>query len=184
MIRKVRKFRPAVGEAKLEERVVLSVAPAAIHIAARNVTYRVMGRFTQVDFVWDTAAKTVTFNSRAAGTIRGLGSFNVSGIFNNVAYNKAGQINGTITLTSSTDSASTLVFAVRGPSPGASPRGPVTTQENLRLTSATGQFAKFTNQPNSVGSIVLPALNLPMKPPPTITGVANLSNITINVRRP
>lgn len=184
MLRKSRKFQPLVGESKLEERLALSVSTASVQVAARNVTFRVQGRFTSVDFVWNTSARTVTYTSRAPGTIRGLGSFNVTGDYQNVQYNRAGRVTGTLTLTSTTDPENQLVFAVRGPSPGASPRGPVATTHNLQLVRATGKFSEYTNQPNSMGTIILPPLNLPMRPPAQITGIANLANITLNMRRP
>jgi hypothetical protein len=185
MIRKTRKFRPVVGDATLEHRVVLS-APGTLHIAAvKNVTYKAVGRLTSASFDWDTGAKTVTFSSKSPATIKGLGTFNITGQFTNVAYMKSGQIRGsiTMTLTSTTDPASTLVFSVRGPNPGVSPKIPVPTVENLTLTSATGTFSKLSNRPGSIGTIVMPALNLPKKAPPHVTGTAILRDVTLNFQK-
>ncbi|MFO0958319.1 MAG: hypothetical protein U0800_12970 [Isosphaeraceae bacterium] len=188
MNRKRRAFRPIVGDAGLEARVALSTAsPALVSIrAAKNLTFTQAGTFVPISYNWDLAAKTVTFQSTKAGVLKGVSDrFNVSGVFNNVSYGKAGRITGTITLTSTSDPNSQLVFSVKGPSPAISPKGAIATQEKLTLTSATGKFDNLSNRNGSAGSIVMPPRALPAKPPATgmIAGRASLTSVTINVRR-
>lgn len=184
--RRSRNLRPVVGDAALEPRIALSTVHAAVQAGrARGPSAVQKGKFVDVNFSWDTRAGTVAFQSTAPGTINGLGQFDAEGEFRNVKVNRTGQIKGniTLTLTSVTDPASTLVFSVKGPSPTISPTAKVATQENLTLTSATGNFAGMTNRPGSVGTIVMPRMKLPAKVPAQIDGVASLKGITINFNK-
>lgn len=185
---KRRAFRPVVGDASLETRLVLStVHPAQVSIkAAKNLTFTQLGRFVPIHYTWDTNANTVTFQSTRPGALKGLSDrFNVSGEFLGVKYGKPGRVTGTITLTSVSDPGSQLVFSVKGPSPAISPKAPIATVEKLTLTSATGKYENLSNRNGSVGSIVMPARQLTPKPPASglITGAASLNTVSINVRR-
>ncbi|MFO0958320.1 MAG: hypothetical protein U0800_12975 [Isosphaeraceae bacterium] len=184
--RRSRTLRPVVGDIALEPRIALSGVHAAIQAAkAKGPSAVQKGKFVDVNFSWNTRAGTVAFQSVAPGTINGLGQFDAVGEFRNVKANRAGQIKGdiTLTLTSVTNPASTLVFSVKGPSPTISPNAKVATQEKLTLTSATGDFAGMTNRPGSVGTIVMPRMSLPAKVPAQIDGVATLKAITINYNK-
>lgn len=188
MKRKVRAFRPVVGDAGLETRVVLSTVHSAqiAAKAAKNLTFTQAGRFVPINYTWDLNAKTVTFTSTRSGVLKGVSDrFDVSGVFNNVRFGKGGRITGTITLTSTRDPNSQLVFAVKGPTPAISPKGAFATQEKLTLTSATGKYENLSNRKGSVGSIVMPARVLPTKPPASglLAGRASLNAVTINVHR-
>lgn len=188
MNRKRHVFRPVVGDASLEVRVVLStVQPAQVAArAVKNLSFTQPGQFVPISYSWDLSTNTVTFQSTRAGVLKGVSDrFNVAGEFNNVRYGKPGRITGTITLTSVRDPNSQLVFAVKGPSPAISPKGPFATQEKLTLTSATGKYENLGNRNGSVGSIVMAPRVLPNKPPASgmIVGKASLNGVTINVRR-
>lgn len=186
-LRRSRNLRPVVGDAALEPRIALSTVHAAVQGArARGPSAVQKRKFVDVNFSWYTRAGTVAFQSVAPGTLNGLGQFDVAGEFRNVKPNRAGQIKGniTLTLTSVTDPTSTLVFSVKGPSPTISPLAKVATQEKLTLTSATGNFAGMTNRPGSVGTIVMPRMQIPARIPTQIDGMASLKGITINYNRP